>query len=182
MRAGGGEGGSCQQPSRTWRQRAGSAWTGLGTCTSVSMDGPGGLPASLEGKQLLSNLPGAGDSSKEHPTAPLFSLKPPSAAQVPFAQNPWTHEGHGPHSRVLCTSPSTGPAEPEGPTSGNTHSSTPPALNTPRSPNRRDRSQPSACCCSGEPQHFAEERAVARGAVPQPSQPPRDVPPAPRLV
>lgn len=146
--------------SHLGRQRAGSARTGPGTCTGISTDRPGDT---FPGREAAAVQPARGRSSKEKPTAPLFSLKPPNAVQVAFDQIPRraAHEGHGPRPRILCTSPSTGPVKPEGPTSGNTHSSTPPALHTPRSPNRRDRRQPRACCCSGEPQHFAQEPALA---------------------
>lgn len=132
---------------------------------------PGGLPSGVrkgrEGKQLLSNLPGARDSSKGHPTAPLFSPQccPGLLCPKPLDQQPT--RGTGPDPRVLCTSPSTGPVEPEGPTSGNSHSSTPPALNTPRSPNRRDGRQPGACCCKrGAP-------ALRRGRPTTLTAPPR---------
>lgn len=45
--------------------------------------GPGGT---LEGKQLLSNLPGARDSSKEAPHGSTVLPEMPRAAQVAFAR------------------------------------------------------------------------------------------------
>lgn len=133
--------------------------------------GPGGT---LEGKQLLSNLHGARDNSKEHPTALLFSLKCPVLPRSPLPERsgPAAHEGHGPQPRMLCISPSTGPVEPEGPTSGDTHSSTPPALTQPAPKNAGTGVSPVRAAAAGSPSTSQRSEPSPMGPSHNPHSPP----------